>query len=72
MSGNDRAQNAAIANQIASVQAGHLAAQRALWKIAQREGGQELIDAARRGLGDDVHALAAFARSLLRGREVAG
>jgi hypothetical protein len=65
------ADNKRLAAKVASVQAGHLAAQRCLWQVAQRQGGQELVDEARRSLGDDADALAAFARSLLRGREAA-
>ena len=61
------AENKRLAAQVASLQAGHLAAQRVLWAIS-RQGGQELVDEARRSLGDDADALAAFARSLLRGR----
>lgn len=60
------AANASLADRIRSTQTGHLAAQKALW-----QGGQELVDAARRSLGDDVEAIGAFGRPLARVREVA-
>jgi hypothetical protein len=63
------AANSAVTQQFAATQRGHLAAQKALWQIAQRQGGQELVDEARASLGADGTALAAFARSLLRGRQ---
>lgn len=65
-----RAANASLVEQIRSAHAGHLAAQKALWQVAQGQGGQDVIDQARASLGDDIDALTAFGRSLLRGRDV--
>jgi hypothetical protein len=65
-----RLQNEKVAKDVASLWAGYAAGQRALWAIARRKGGQEVIDAARASLAGDSVALAAFGRSLLRGRSV--
>lgn len=64
------AANLAMGDRLSRTYAGNLAAQKAMWQIAQRQGGQEIVDAARASLGDDEVALAAFGRSLARGREV--